>query len=373
MKKRILHFQLLPLLSGVQNVMLHILEGLNPEEYEVYVASQPGGPLAEACRQRGYRHLGLRWLKHAISPLDIVVFIQFWMLCRRYRFDLVHTHSSKPGFIGRLAARLAGVPLVLHTCHGAPFHVGQPKALYMLYILLEKLAARYCNRLIFVSDYLRLYYIEHGLAKAEQTQTIRNALSEPLRQQLAAVADRRQPPDKSVTIGSLLRFTDAKNIVQTLQAAIRVCALKRDVQFIFVGEGEHLPLCRQMVLTHQLEDRILLPGWADDIASWLSRFDAFLLYSSWEGNPLSIVEAMQAGLPVITSDIPVLAEVVDESCGWLLHAGSVAALTAGLQQVLQEKQLFRNKGKHSRQKAEQLFSYQTFLQSYLDCYRQVGR
>ena len=113
--KKLLHLQLLPLLSGVQNFSLHLLAGLNPEEYEIHVASQPGGPLVQEVQRRGYTYHPLSQLRHPISWRDIPAFWQILRLCKKEGFDIVHTNSSKPGLLGRIAARIVGVPLIIHN------------------------------------------------------------------------------------------------------------------------------------------------------------------------------------------------------------------------------------------------------------------
>jgi hypothetical protein len=113
----------------VQNFSLHLLDGLNPAEFEIHVASQPGGPLVEAVQKRGYIYHPLSQLRHPISVRDVLAFWQIYRLMRNERFDIVHTNSSKPGLLGRMAARLAGVPLIIHSSHGTPFSVDSISAL----------------------------------------------------------------------------------------------------------------------------------------------------------------------------------------------------------------------------------------------------
>ncbi|MFO7660762.1 MAG: glycosyltransferase [Candidatus Cloacimonadaceae bacterium] len=369
MKKRILHIQLLPLLSGVQNVMLHLLQGLDPDEFEIYVACQPGGPLVEAVKIRGYHYLPLPLLKHKISPLDAVILGQLFFLCRKYRFDIVHTHSSKPGLLGRIAARLAGVPLVMHTGHGAPFHSVMPEVEQRFYLELERLGALFCHKMVFVNNYHREFYLQHKLISADKALTIYNALEPELQTEIEQLCKPKRSRKKIITIGSLLRFSAAKNIVMTVNAAIKVCQQRSDVQFIFVGDGELLELCRMMVRTNQLEDRILLPGWQNDTAVQLSGFDAFLHYSNYEGLPVSIIEAMYAGLPIIGSDISPIAELVDETSGWLIKPGQLDLLVAELHKIIDARDCYKEKGEAGRKKIRELCSYENFLSGYLSLYR----
>lgn len=369
MKKKILHIQLLPLLSGVQNVMLHLLQGLDPEEFEIYVACQPGGPLVEEIEKLSYHYLPLPLLKHEISPLDAVILVQLFYLCRKYRFDIVHTHSSKPGLLGRIAARLAGVPLVMHTGHGAPFHNMMPWYEQRFYMELERLGALFCHKMVFVNNYHREFYLQHRMISSEKALTIYNALNPELQQDIEQSCQPKKSRKKAVTIGSLVRFSPAKNNIMIISAAIKVCHKRSDVRFIFAGDGELLELCRMMVKTNNLQERILLPGWQLDTAIQLSNYDALLHYSNYEGLPMSVIEAMYAGLPIIGSDIPPLTELVDADCGWLIPPAQMEILVSELHKIIDARDCYKEKGEAARKKIRELCSYEKFVSDYLSLYR----
>lgn len=349
--------------------MLHLLQGLDPEEFEIWVACRPGGPLVAEVAKRGYHYIPLPLLKHKISPLDAVILMQLYLLCRKYRFDIVHTHSSKPGLLGRIAARLAGVPLVLHTGHGAPFHALMPLYEQRFYMLLEKLGALFCHKMAFVNNYHREFYIEHRLIPAAKTITIYNAPDPKLQADIEQLCKPKLSRKKVITIGTMGRFSPAKNIVMMVTAAIRVCKERSDVRFIFAGDGELLELCRMMVKTNELENRIMLPGWQKYIAAQLAEYDILLQYSDYEGLPVSIIEAMYAGLPIIGSDIPPIAELVDETCGWLLKPHQLDILISELHKIIDARDCYKVKGETGRKKIRELCSYENFLSAYLSIYR----
>jgi glycosyltransferase involved in cell wall biosynthesis len=369
MKKKILHIQLLPLLSGVQNVMLHILQGLDPSEFEIYAACRPGGPLVEEIRKRGYTFLPLPHFKREISVFDFAVFMHLIFLCRKHSFDIVHTHSSKPGLLGRIAAKIAGVPLVVHTGHGAPFHENQPPAVQKLYMKLERFGAQFNDWMIFVNNYHRNYYIEHRLIPAAKTVTIYNAINPELLDAIERKTSHRKLVGEAVNIGSILRFSEQKNIVMTISAAISICQNRQDVQFTFIGDGEYFEICRKMVSGAGLQERILLPGWCHDTPGRLAKFDVFMLYSNYEGLPMSIIEAMFAGLPILASDIPANAELVDDSNGWLAHAYNRQALETALNKIIDARDSYVQKGLAGKKKAKELCSYENFIREHLRIYR----
>ena len=183
---RICHLQVLPLLSGVQRSMLEIFKQLDRSRFEIHVACQGPGALTEELDR-----LGIRW--HAIDALDRPIrphrdwqaYCQLYRLFEQERFQIVHTHSSKPGFLGRVAARRAGVPHVVHHVRGFAFHEFSPPPKRWIYSRLERWAGRYCDRVLFVNHEEREMSVQNGWLPAEKCQTIYNGVD------LAAVDPRR--------------------------------------------------------------------------------------------------------------------------------------------------------------------------------------
>ncbi|HOH47522.1 MAG TPA: glycosyltransferase, partial [Candidatus Cloacimonadota bacterium] len=189
--KKLLHVQALPLLTGVQNFSLHLLDGLPADEFIQVLASAPGGDLVEACKDRGIRHIPITHMKRSIGLWDALALWQLIRAIKRDRFDIVHTNTSKAGFLGRLAARLCRVPYVIHTSHGMPFQEGQAPAEYRLYTFLEGLGNRLCDTVVFVNDSDRVRSLKLGLVMPSKACTIYNAIPPGLERKLSQIADER--------------------------------------------------------------------------------------------------------------------------------------------------------------------------------------
>lgn len=361
-KIKILHIQLLPLLSGVQNMMLKILTSLDSGKYEIYVISKPGGPLEQKVKELGFNYLPLKYLRRNFSPLDLLAFLEILRICLFYKFDIVHTHSSKTGFLGRIAARLAGVPKIIHTVHGFPFHSFQPKILQKIYMNLEKFASLFCDKVVFVNNSERRKAIAKKIVSRKKAVTIYNGIEIPYLQK------RFGDDNEKVIIGSVLRFSKQKNIINTIKVAIEVCRLNRRLQFIFVGDGELYREAKRMVKKAGMEKRILLPGWKTDIENWLLKFDVFLLYSKWEGLPISILEAMSYGLPIIASDIEGNNELVSEENGFLVSVKKVDKLEQILINLPSKMEELKKMGENSRKKVREKFGISEFIRKYQELY-----
>lgn len=383
MKRKILHLQLLPLMSGVQRFSLLLLEGLPADEYEIYVACKPGGEFVDAVQNRGWNYIPLPLLRHPIGVLDLFAFLHLILVCKKHKFDIVHTNSSKTGLLGRIAARIAGTPLIIHTNHGASFLPHQHPLIYRLYMHLDKLASHFCDYVTFVNHCERENYLRLGLVKPEQAVTIYNAIKSRGREveesgslevvksgSLVVEGSRGSDAAKgqSLTIGSTLRFSDQKNVIALTTYACKACDLNPGLRFILLGDGEHYELCKAIVASHHMTERILLPGWDSEVEPWLNLFDVFILYSRWEALPFSIIEAMHAGLPVIGSSIPSIMELVSEDVGWLVPLDDEAAYLATLQAVANDPATILKKGQKAREKVQLLCDYDTMVKAYRSLY-----
>ncbi|MCK9585163.1 MAG: glycosyltransferase [Candidatus Cloacimonetes bacterium] len=362
MKKKVLHLQLLPLLSGVQRFSLHLLDGLPAEEYEISVACKPGGEFVSEIQKRGWNFIALPSFRHPVSPWDIVTFLHLIYLMRRHRFDIVHTNSSKPGLLGRIAATICGVSRVVHTGHGTPYLPHQAPLVYWSYLQIEKLANCFCDRVIYVNNTDRFKAIELGVIPAEKALTIYNAMKEK------PVVDKRASNKELVTIGSTLRFSEQKNVLRLIPALCKAARQNDKLKFIILGDGKHLQLCRSIVASFRLSDRILLPGWDSEVAPWLKLFDVFILYSRWEAMPFSIIEAMYAGLPVIGSNIPSIAEFVNDKVGWTVPLDAEEALIETLISLPASPDTIKGKGKAALAWVKQISDYPAMIDAYRAVY-----
>lgn len=364
-KIRILHIQLLPLLTGVQNMMLNLLDGLDPNQYEIYVACKPGGDLVQEVMKRDYNFIPLYHMEHHISPKDILAFVELYRICRGKKFDIVHTHSSKTGLLGRMAARMAGVPKIIHTVHGFSFHPYQSFLTRTMYKWLEGFASRFCDEMIFVNESERIMAEKSKLFRNVRMRTIYNGVRIP---KIEHHADRFEFLQNRFVVGSSSRFSAQKNIVQTLEAAIIACRRNPRLAFVFIGDGEYYSLCRKMVKTAGLDDSIFLPGWQSDTGTWLEQFDCFMLYSLWEGLPLSLLEAMAAGLPLIGSDIKGNNELISDLNGILVEPGKPEKLAEVLQGLPERPNDMKKWGENSRKAVIQRFNMDDFINRYIEVY-----
>lgn len=367
MKKRLLHLQRLSILSGVQKFSLLLLDGLDPDEYEIYVACIPGDRFEEEVRKRGWKFIPVPVFSRSISLADLYTFFQLLVIFRTYRFDIVHTNSSKPGILGRLAAKVTGVPKIIHTAHGTAFQEDQNICLKTIYKLFERCGNALSNAVVFVNNTDRERCLNLGIVKPEIAHTIYNAI--PKNEDIHfPIPQPKSAQDAEVVFGSTIRFSDQKNVISLVKAACKACLKSHKIKFIILGDGEHYSLCKSIVKSFMLEERVLLPGWETDVTKWLPLFDAFVLYSRWEAMPFSIIEAMEFGLPIIGSDIPSIRELVTNDVGYLVPLDKESALIDLFCELAHDPTQLVNKGKEANIRISNLCDYASMIRAYRQIY-----
>ncbi len=363
MKKiKLLHIQLLPMLSGVQNVMLYLLDNLPKDKYEIYVASLNGGPLVEEVKKRGYTHIELKYIRRNLSLLDIPAFFELYRLIKSHGFDIVHTHGAKPGFWGRIAARLAKVPKVIHTHHGVPYHQNQFFLARLLYMSAEFIASRFASRVVFMNKKEYDLSVKYHLVPKKKATIIYNGYP---------VKDVIIPPKKDnekFIIGNVARFEKQKNHLNVIDIAIKVCLKRKDIDFVFVGSGSLYKSMLERIIKIKMQNRIHLVGWDKHPDKWYKKFDVFLMFTLWEGMPLAVMEAMNYYLPIVASDIPGNDELVSNENGFLFKLNEKKKLIDLLVKLPEMKEELKKKGEKSHKILKEKFNLAKFVKRYSELY-----
>jgi len=364
-KIKIIHLQVLPIMSGAQNMMLSLLTGLDSKKYEICVVSRGDGPLVDAVRAHGWDHIAIDSLCRELSLKDFKTAFKLFLLFKKKKPDIVHSHSSKTGFLGRIISKLCGVPLVIHTIHGFPFHPYQNGISKTCFILLESFAAFFADFNVFMNKYEREMSIHKLGFNKKKSVLIYNGI--PVAP-LTKTYDECFLKNDQLSIVSVARFSKQKNVISTIEQAIKVVKKHEHVLFTFFGDGELYAECQNIINKNKVSDRIMLHGWAENVLERLLEFDVFLLNSLWEGLSISILEAMSVGLPIICSDIKGNNELVDDHNGWLIEPYDLGALEKVISEILNNKNVLSIKGEESIKKVTKQFYYELFVNEYENLY-----
>jgi len=267
-------------------------------------------------------------------------------LFRARQPDVVHTHSSKAGLLGRWAARRERVPVIVHTVHGWSFHDHMQPWLRAAYIRLERRAAQWCDHIVTVSDIDREKGLANRIGRPEQYATIREVNDLAPYEERAGERDEARRllglPAGSAVVGTVGRLSEQKDPGTWVRAAAAVARRRPEAHFVMVGDGSLRAAAERDVAGLGLADRLVLTGLRDDVPALLPAFDVFLLTSRWEGLPLVIPQAMAAGVPVVASTVDGNREVVrDRENGLLVPPRAEDAAAAAVLEVLGDDHLRR--------------------------------
>jgi glycosyltransferase involved in cell wall biosynthesis len=351
--------------GGAQSYVAGLLPALEGR-FDVVVAAHGDGPLREASRAAGARFVPLRHVRRPLHPArDLLGLLELVVLMRRAAPDIVHANSSKAGVLGRLAAALAGVPIRIFTVHGWAF-AASSGAVSVLYRWADRLMAPLTTLTICVAERERTSGLAARTCCEERTVVIPNAVDVGA----APLARHEGGPPLIVAVGRLAEPKDALTLVRAF-AAVR----ERPFTALLVGDGPDRPPVEAEVRRLGLEDAVTLTGTRDDVPELLARADVFVLSSRSEGAPLSILEAMAAGLPVVSSCVGGVPELVaDGETGLLVPPGDPAAMAAALGRLVADAGLRRRLGAAGRERAHRIFDVRRQRRAHLACYaRELGR
>jgi glycosyltransferase involved in cell wall biosynthesis/ribosomal protein S18 acetylase RimI-like enzyme len=346
-------------------LLLGQLQRLCDEGYEVTGISAPG-PHAAALEAAGIRHLPWRNATRSWNlRADLRAFAELWALLRRERFDLVHTHNPKPGVIGRVAACLARVPVVVNTVHGLYATPDDRLGKRVAVLGLEGLAAR-------CSD-LELYQSEEDLGWATRTRLLPRGRGrllgngtdlrrfDPGLVGAARVAELRRElglPEGALVVGMVGRLVAEKGYRELFAAARAVRRRRPDVRFLVVGAPD---LDKADAIGPEELERagadVCFAGWRDDVRDLLAVMDVFALASWREGMPRSAIEAAAMGRPLLLTDIRGCREVArHEREALLVPPRDPDALAAAILRLAEDPALRERLGKAARDRALERFS-----------------
>jgi glycosyltransferase involved in cell wall biosynthesis len=349
--------------GGAQTCVAQLLPEL-AQQHDVTVAAHGPGPLRQAAVEAGASLVELRNVRRRIGIRDALGLVELIRLTRRVRPDIVHAHSSKAGVLGRLAAALCRVPAVVFTAHGWAFKA-ETGFRSRLYLYADRLTARVTSRVICVSETERREGLAAGTCDARRTIVIRNGVDS---EAFAVRSHARTARPRIVSVGRLKAPKD-------LATLLRALALIREDPFeaVIAGDGPERAMLEALIKDLGLRDAVELVGELDDIPSLLAESDCFVLSSTSEGMPISILEAMAAGLPVVASDVGGVHELVTEGkTGYLVPPGDATALGAALQQVLRDPDLRAELGARARSTVESEFTVSRVQREHATLYQELA-
>jgi glycosyltransferase involved in cell wall biosynthesis len=360
---RILYVITTPDHGGAQVNVLDLMSGWS-ENVEVVLATGGEGFLTDQARSLG---IDVRLLSDLVRPVRPV---KDWRAYRAVRAlirsvgpDIVHCHSSKAGLIGRLAACAEGVPVVF-TVHGWPFEQGISLPWRMTGLISEHVASRVCRsqHVITVAEADRQLALRKRVQPARRMTTVHNGITDT---ELRAEPGGGDPP----ILVMVARFFEQKDHDSLLRA---LDGIEQPFRMLFVGDGPRLETVKALAGDLHLHDRVDFLGDRHDVPELLAGAQLFVLSSLWEGFPISILEAMRAGLPVVACDVGGVKEsVIERQTGFLVEPRDVEGLRRAIERMLRDPELRQRLGAAGRALFERQFGKAQMLEKTQAVYRKL--
>lgn len=362
--------------AAFRALLINQLRSMREEGYEITGISAPGRDVALLERE-GVRHVAVPMTRNFTPFADLLSLWRLYRVMRHERFTIVHTHTPKAGLLGQLAARLAGVPIVINTVHGFYFHDHMSHAWRRFYILMEKLAAR-CSDVILSQNREDLQTaIEEGICAPGKIKHLGNGIDlaqfDPDRVSPSEERQLRRKlgiADNTPVVGFVGRLAARrKGFLDFMDAARGVAARLPQVRFLIVGETDHGKpdaVTPDVAERYGIADRCLFVGQRDnqELPSFYKLMNVLVLPSIFEGLPRVVMEASAMGVPSVVSNVKGNREAVREGCnGLLVPFGDVPSLRSAILRILREPDTARAMSSQARRIAAECFDEQAVFET----------
>lgn len=364
----------------LKNFLLPLIDAMREEGWDV-IAVCSDGPYVDGLRSEGYQVETLP-ISRNVNPFAHLK--SLWGLIRFFRcerFDVLHVHTPVAALLGRIAARLAGIPLVIYTAHGFYFHDEMPAFKRRFFVWLERVGGKLTDFLFSQSAEDAEAAQRLGIAAQGRVMSIGNGVNvarfDPMQQHPAIIRDELCIPSDAIIVGIIGRLVQEKGYGEFFQAAELLAAQHPKTYFLVVGErlqsdhavGIELSLAHAQQL---LGPRLVLTGMREDVPALLAAMDIFCLPSYREGMPRTIIEAMMMGKPVVATDIRgSREEVVNGVTGFLVPTHDAIKLSRAIARLLEDASLCACMGRAGRERALALYDEKRIVALQVEKFREL--
>lgn len=382
-KIKVLHIITRLILGGAQENTIFTVWGLNKNDfYEVELATGPPiGPEGSLIEEAEKREIKLKIIRHMRREInlfrDLLAFIELYLLIREGKYTIVHTHSSKAGILGRLAAKVAGVKIIIHSIHGLPFFEYQNRFLNYIYILCERFAALFTDRLISVCEAMARKAVAVGVAKEDKFRTIYSGieLNHYFNSDISITQKQKElnlDPDVPV-VGNISRLFEFKGHNYFLEAASQVVEVFPKAKFLLVGDG----ILRERLIRQaedlKIRDNIVFTGLVErtEVPKLILVMDVVVHTSLREGLPRVLPEALAMAKPVIAFEIDGIGEIIKDGInGYLIPPKDSKKLASSIIHLLKNKEKAKKMGEAGRDMVNPAFELEVMLERISDVYKE---
>ena len=354
--------------GGADENTLFTMEGLNKEKYNVdlITGEEVDESVFNKVKNNNFNIIKIKGIKWKLNFFhDPIVLIKLIKLIRKNHYDIVHTHTTKAGILGRIAARIAGVPIIVHGLHGSTFEAFDSELLNWLLFFFERLTGRFTDAYISVSKLLSKKYIEKGIGKKKNYHTVYSGM------ELETFYGSREKTDcrkkrkelgiglEDFVIGNVGRLETRKGHEFLIDAFKNFSEKQKEdqVKLLIIGDGNKREYLESYVKELNLEGKVIFTGYRKDVEELMAVMDIFALTSLREGLPRVLVQAAAVGMPSIAFNVDGVPEIIrDNYNGFLVKAKNIEELENRIVKYMNNKELVLQHGRNGREFIENKWS-----------------
>lgn len=375
----ICHIITKPELGGAQLTTLNLVSELSKQaRYEIsFISSDSGLLVLDFIKIPNVKKFLLSSLKRNIDPIrDILNLYKMYRILKTQKCELVHTHSSKAGILGRLAARIARTRVVVHTIHGWSFNEYQNILVKRFFIILERIAALWSTKIICVSERDIATGLKYRIANKDKFALIRyGILIEEFQNSNVDIYRKRTEfgiTNQGPIVAMISCLKPQKSPLDYIRA---ISIVQKDIpkaNFLIIGDGILRPKVLKLANTLGLDSSLLFKGWRRDIPEIMSVIDVLVLSSLWEGFPVVFLEAMASGKPVIATDVGGAKEVIRDGIdGFLVPPKDYKSLAEKIKTILTEDGLCKKMGQNFKSRLDSSYHLQNMVREVERLYQDL--
>ena len=311
---------------------------------------------------------------------DLILVFNLILLFKKNEYDIVHTHMTKAGILGRIAARMAGIPVVVHGIHGNSLEVSDNKLIHIIKIFLENKISKFTDAYISVSEKVSEKYLEYKIGETEKYFTVKSGIK---LDQFLKVKKEINIEEKRIRlgikkgdfiIGNAGRLEKSKGHQFLFQTIKRILKLRKNqsIKLLIIGEGKQKDKLNEIVKELGIEKNVIFLGFKNNIAELMALMDIFVLTSLREGLPKVLVEAAAAGIPSVAFNVDGVSEIIkDGYSGFLVRPKNIEDLTDKIMRYIDDKELMMSHGKKGKEFVKDKWSIEEMIQKTEKIYKDL--
>lgn len=384
-KIKVAHIITRMITGGADENTLFTVQGLDKDRYEVelIMGEESDKNIFSKVKNINFNIIQMKGLKWKLNYLyDPIVLIKFIRLMRKNHYDIVHTHTTKAGILGRIAAQLSGVPVIVHGLHGSTFQAFNSGLLNWLLSLFERLTSRFTDAYVSVSGVLSEKYIEKGIGKKENHYTVYSGMKLSKFYQARDKINYKEKYEElginagDFVIGNVARLETRKGHKFLLDAFKNVVEKQKEghVKLLIIGEGDKRKYLENYVKKLNLRDKVIFIGYSEDVEELMALMDVFVLTSLREGLPRVLVQAAAVGMPSVAFNVDGVSEIIkDNYNGFLVELGDLEQAENRIMRYMNNKELVLLHGRNGREFIEDKWSIKGMVDRIDKIYQDLVR